>query len=161
MKKYLILICLCIPLSLFGQVVSPLSVDQLNRRLSNGKDTVYFVNFWATWCAPCIEELPYFEKLTETMKGKPVKVLLVSLDFKSKLETAVRPFVRKLKLDSEVFLLDERSQQDYIDRIDKNWSGAIPATLVVNAGLKSRKFIEKELTYNELLNLYKTNSSDE
>ena len=161
MKKYLILICLCIPLSLFGQVLSLLPVDQLNRRLSNGKDTVYFVNFWATWCAPCIEELPYFEKLTETMKGKPVKVLLVSLDFKSKLETAVRPFVRKLKLDSEVFLLDERSQQDYIDRIDKNWSGAIPATLVVNARLKSRKFIEKELTYNELLNLYKTNSSDE
>jgi thiol-disulfide isomerase/thioredoxin len=161
MKKCFILVWLVVPLSLFGQNVSLLTVNQLDKRLSNGKDTVYLVNFWATWCAPCIEELPHFEKLTDTMRGKSMKVLLVSLDFKSKLETSVKPFVKKLKLNSEVFLINERSQQDYIDRIDKNWSGAIPATLVVNANLKYRKLIEKELTYNELLNLYKTNVSDE
>jgi thiol-disulfide isomerase/thioredoxin len=161
MRKYFILVCLFIPTSLFGQEVPLLTVNQLDERLSNGKDTIYLVNFWATWCAPCIEELPYFEKLTDMMKGKPVKVLLVSLDFKSKLETAVKPFVKKLNLNSEVFLINERSQQDYINRIDKNWSGAIPATLVVNANRRSRKLIEKELTYDELLNLYKTNVSDE
>ncbi|NEU07386.1 TlpA family protein disulfide reductase [Flavihumibacter sp. R14] len=161
MKKYFIILCLFFPLSLFGQTVSLLTVNQLDNRLSVGKDTVYLVNFWATWCAPCIEELPHFEKLADTMNGKPVKVLLVSLDFKSKLETVVRPFVKKLQISNEVYLLNEKSQQDYIDRIDKNWSGAIPATLVVNTKRRIRTLVEKELTYDELLNLYKTNISDE
>jgi len=157
MKKYLLLIWIFIPLSVYSQKVPLLTVDQLDQRLSNGRDTLYFINFWATWCAPCIEELPYFEKLSDTLKGKPVKVLLVSLDFKSKLETVVKPFVKKLDLENEVFLLNEKSQQVYIDRIDKNWSGAIPATLVVNTNRRLRELIEKELTYSELLTLYKTN----
>lgn len=154
-NKFLILICLLVPVSLFAQKVRLLTVSQLEKRIENGKDTVYFVNFWATWCAPCIKELPYFERLANTLKQKPFKVLLISLDFKSKLTTAVQPFVERLKLQNEVFLINEKSQQSYIDRLDKNWSGAIPATLIINRQNQSRQLIEKELTYDELLNLFK------
>ncbi|WP_231491732.1 TlpA disulfide reductase family protein [Pedobacter sp. Leaf170] len=133
-----------------GAQVKLLTLDDLDKRIANGKDTTYVVNFWATWCAPCVAELPNFEKLRISNLKKPVKVILVSLDFKSKLEKAVIPFVVKNNIKAEVFLLNEPNQQKYIERIDKKWSGAIPATLFVNKRI--RRFYEKEFTEVELNN---------
>jgi len=140
-----------------AQSVKLLTLDQLDKRVQQGKDTVYVVNFWATWCVPCLEELPYFEKLNQTLSGQKAKVLLVSLDFKSKLASDVRPMAKKLQLKNEVFLLNELSQQTYMDRIDKNWSGALPATLFINTAKNKRSFFEKEFTYTELLETYHLN----
>jgi thiol-disulfide isomerase/thioredoxin len=130
--------------------VKLLKLDDLDKRFANGKDTTYVVNFWATWCLPCVAELPNFEKLRVENLKKPVKVLLVSLDFKSKLQKEVIPFVQKNKINAEVFLLNESDQQVYIERIDKKWSGAIPATLFINK--KVRRFYETEFTEKELKN---------
>ncbi|WP_246054257.1 MULTISPECIES: TlpA disulfide reductase family protein [Antarcticibacterium] len=136
----------------FSQQVQLLTVDKLNERLEQGRDTTYVINFWATWCAPCIKELPYFEKLQQEKSSEKLRVLLVSVDFKSQLEKRVIPFVARHDLKNETFLLDERDQQVYIDRINKDWSGAIPATLFVKGGKK--RFVEKEFTYNQLLSEY-------
>lgn len=136
-----------------SQNVKLLSIDQLNERVKNGKDSTYVVNFWATWCAPCIKELPHFEKLQADYKSDKVKVLLVSVDFKSKLNSAVVPFVKRKNLKNEVFLLNESSPQEYIDRIDPSWSGSIPATLFIKGD--KRKFVESEFTYEQLLTEYK------
>jgi len=135
--------------------VKMLSLPQLQKRISNN-DTVYVVNFWATWCKPCIEELPYFEKLQATYKNQPLKVLLVSMDFESKLP-AVKTFASTHKLASEVYLAQRKSDQELIDAIDKNWSGALPGTLIVNGKKGIRKFQEQEFTYDELNKLYQTN----
>ena len=134
------------------QEVDLLTVDQLNERIKQGKDTTYVVNFWATWCAPCIKEIPHFERLQQEKNAEKLKVLLVSVDFKDRLHKAVKPFVKRRGLKTEVFLLDETDQQKYIDRIDKSWSGAIPATLFVKGG--KRKFVENEFTYSTLLEVY-------
>lgn len=138
----------------FAQV-KMISLPQLQKRISN-PDTVYVVNFWATWCKPCIAELPYFEKLQATYKNQPLKVLLVSMDFESKLP-AVKTFARTRKLASEVFLATRKSDQELIDGIDKDWSGALPGTLIVNGKKGVRKFQEQEFTYEELNKLYQTN----
>ncbi|WP_316803580.1 TlpA disulfide reductase family protein [Pedobacter nototheniae] len=130
--------------------VKLLTIDELNSRIEKGKDTTYVVNFWATWCAPCVAELPNFEKLRLKNLDQPVKILLVSLDFKSKLNKAVIPFVAAHKIESEVFLLNEANQQEYIQRIDKKWTGGIPATLFVYK--KKRLFFEKEFTETDLKN---------
>ena len=137
----------------YSQNVKLLNIDQLNERIKNGKDSTYVVNFWATWCAPCIKELPHFEKLKADHKSDKLAVLLVSVDFKSKLNSAVVPFVKRKNLKNEVFLLNESNPQEYIDRIDKDWSGSIPATLFIKED--KRKFIESEFTYEQLLTEYK------
>ncbi|KQB40004.1 TlpA family protein disulfide reductase [Flavobacterium aquidurense] len=137
----------------YSQNVKLLNVDQLNERIKNGKDSTYVVNFWATWCAPCIKELPHFEKLNAEYKAEKLAVLLVSVDFKSKLNSAVIPFVKRKNMKSNVFLLNESNPQEYIDRIEPTWSGSIPATIFIKGD--KRKFIESELTYEQLLTEYK------
>jgi thiol-disulfide isomerase/thioredoxin len=138
-----------------SKTVKLITYPQLEKRVSNA-DTVYIVNFWATWCGPCVAELPNFDKLQQTYKGQKVKVLLVSMDFKSKLNT-VKTFAKGKNLVSEVYLADKPSEQMFIDEIDKNWSGALPGTMIVNAKKGIRKFYEKEFTYDELNKLYQTN----
>ncbi|KAF2336829.1 TlpA disulfide reductase family protein [Flavobacterium daemonense] len=137
----------------YGQNVKLITVDQLKERIQKGKDSIYVVNFWATWCAPCVKELPNFEKLQAEFKSEKLAVLLVSVDFKSKLNSAVIPFVKRKNMQNEVFLLDESSPQEYIDRIDPSWSGSIPATLFIKDD--KRKFVETEFSYEQLLTEYK------
>lgn len=151
--KIFLFVCLGFSLTAQSQKVKLLNVDQLQERMKNGKDSTYVVNFWATWCAPCIKELPNFEKLGTEYKAEKLAVLLVSVDFKSKLTSNVEPFVKRKNLKSEVFLLNESNPQEYIDRIDPSWSGSIPATLFIKND--KRKFIESELTYEQLLTEYK------
>jgi len=137
------------------KLVTPISYQQLEKRITN-KDTVYIVNFWATWCGPCVAELPNFDKLQQTYSGKPLKVLLLSMDFKSKLNE-VRTFATSRKIVSEVCLANKPSEQEFIDQVDKNWSGALPGTMIVNAKKGIRKFYEKEFTFDELNKLYQSN----
>jgi len=150
---YYIFLISIFSVSAYSQNVKLLNIDQLNERIKNGKDSTYVVNFWATWCAPCIKELPHFEKLKAEYKSDKLAVLLVSLDFKSKLTSNVIPFVKRKNLKNEVFLLNESSPQEFIDRIDPSWSGSIPATLFIKND--KRKFVESEFTYEQLLTEYK------
>lgn len=135
-----------------AQTVRLVNTQDLQARFKAGRDTVYIVNFWATWCKPCIQELPYFEKFSSEFKSRPVKVLLVNVDSKSKLESSVKPFIKKNSLKNEVLFLNETAYQT---KIDKSWKGALPATLVVNEKTGKRKFNAKALTYDELIKIYK------
>lgn len=134
--------------------VSLLTFRELEARISQQSDTTYLVNFWATWCAPCLKELPHFDRLQRSYSSEKVKVLLVSLDFRSQLETGVIPFVEKKDVYSEVLLLDEPDQAAIINRISPDWSGALPATLAVNAASGARRFHEGTFTYEELESFY-------
>lgn len=113
---------------------------ELEPLLNQQNDTTYIVNFWATWCKPCIEELPYFEELNEYAYGKKMKVVLVSLDFKKQLETKLIPYLNEHKIRSEVVVLSDPDSNSWIGKVDENWSGAIPVTLIYNA--KSNLFLE-------------------
>jgi len=148
--RTLLLICLSLISYSLSAQVKLLTLDELDKRMAAGKDTTYVVNFWATWCGPCVAELPNFEKLRVANSKKPVKVLLISVDFKSKLQKEVIPFVVKNQLKAEVFLLNETDQQKYIERVDPKWTGAIPATLFVKQ--KTRRFYEQEFTEKQLKN---------
>jgi thiol-disulfide isomerase/thioredoxin len=116
--------------------------------LAKQDDTLRVVNFWATWCGPCVQELPHFEKLQRNHHDKPLKVILVSLDFPSQLQKRVVPFVKKRKLTSTVLLLDGGDPNQWIDRVEPRWSGSIPATLFLYKG--KRLFYEGQLSEADL-----------
>ncbi|NNE33402.1 MAG: TlpA family protein disulfide reductase [Winogradskyella sp.] len=122
--------------------------DGLKPLLYKSDDKVHVVNFWATWCAPCIKELPYFETVNETYDDKGVEVLLVSLDFPRQYETQLIPYIKKHKLKSKVVAFDDTNQNRWIPAINENWSGAIPATIIYKGD--QRKFYEQSFTLEEL-----------
>lgn len=122
--------------------------EGLQHFLTTDTDKIYVVNFWATWCAPCIKELPYFEKLNSTYEDKNVEVLLVSLDFPKKYDSHLKPYIKKNNLKSKVLALDDNNSNTWIPAIDPDWSGAIPATLIFNKD--KRQFYERTFTYEEL-----------
>jgi len=115
----------------------------------NEKGKTYVVNFWATWCKPCVDELPVFEKLKADYKDKNVEVLLVSLDFPNQIETQLLPFIEKNKIQSKVVVLDDPNQNKWINAIDKTWSGALPATIIYNEN--KRAFFEQSFSEELLL----------
>ena len=128
--------------------VKTYTYSELKPLLERNDGKTYIVNFWATWCAPCVKELPYFEKIKKEFDDKNVEVLLVSLDFPKQVEKKLIPFINKRKLNSKVVLLDDINEDVWIKSIDENWSGAIPATLIYNKN--KRKFYEHSFDYETL-----------
>lgn len=131
-----------------------LSFDDLEPHLHFNNDSLYLVNFWATWCTPCVEEIPAFERINQEYKDRKVKVLLVSLDFPKKIETQLMPFLENYNVTSEVLVLDDPDANKWIDRVDPEWSGAIPATVIYSK--KGREFFEQSFTYDELKQIVET-----
>ncbi len=116
--------------------------------LNKKDDKTYVINFWATWCAPCVKELPYFEKLNSQYLDKNVEVILVSLDFPHLYESKLKPFIKKRKLKSKVIALDDVDMNSWIPKVNQNWSGSLPATIIYKND--NAKFFEQSFTYQEL-----------
>lgn len=151
--KYLFCIC-CAFLLAFSAVkaqeVEVIKYPQLEELINKNenKNKVKVINFWATWCAPCVKELPYFEALQQAHPKKELEVYLISFDDVEKLDSRVKPFLQKKNIKSTVKLLDETDYNAFIDKVDPSWSGAIPATIVIANG--KRKFVEGEMSQEEL-----------
>ncbi len=133
----------------FGQASDIVKIDQLTSSIKAEKERVQVINFWATWCGPCIKELPLFEQLNEARKDIRVRLVSLDLDLDPNPDK-VRNFAVRKKLKAEIVMLDERDPNSFIDKIDKSWSGALPATLVINNKNGKRRFINRELKEGEL-----------
>jgi len=127
MKTILILCGLWAHLSVASQSIDIVTYDQLEARWSSNTDTLYVVNYWATWCGPCVEELPDFIALNDEMQDGPFKMLLVSLDFPNAIDKRVIPFIANKNITPEVVLLDD-NPNIWINRVSKEWDGDIPVT---------------------------------
>ncbi len=149
MKKLAFLVLLLISLSSYSQQVEVIRFSQLQEKILAAEAPLTVINFWATWCGPCIKEMPYFDALES--ENQDVKVYLVSVDFRQDLER-VKNFVVKRKIKSDVLFLDEKDPDEYMRKVDHNWSGAIPATLFVT-DLGKTFFHENAFTKDQL---YKT-----
>jgi thiol-disulfide isomerase/thioredoxin len=110
--------------------------------LPTNNDTTYIVNFWATWCVPCVKELPYFEELNIKYANKKVKICLVSVDFPDQVDTRVIPFLEKKNIKNNVVIFADSKTNVWIDKVDPSWSGSIPITLFLKGETKS--FYEKD-----------------
>lgn len=145
MRRLLICIGIVWSVSAQSQEVNVIKFPELQKRILTADAEVTIFNFWATWCGPCVKELPHFESYAGNEK---VKVYLVSLDFEEDLEK-VKKFVAGKGLKSEVLFLNEKNYNTFMDKISKEWTGAIPATLFVDKWGKTY-FHEKAFTKEEL-----------
>jgi thiol-disulfide isomerase/thioredoxin len=150
-KQILILILLIFSPGIYAQSINLINLSKLKSISSNSNDTLYVINFWATWCGPCVKEIPYFEEIADQYKTKPIRVILVSLDFKSKIKSQVEPFVKKNIIHSEVYVLDESDMDKFINDVSSSWSGAIPATIFFHKD--GPIFYEKSFEKQELKNI--------
>lgn len=134
--------------SVFSQNIPVYNFKELEPILHKSNDTVYLVNFWATWCMPCVKELPAIEKVAAAYKNSKFKVLLVSLDMPSQMESRLKPFIKEHHINSDVVLLDDPDFNSWIDQVNESWSGAIPASLIYSNNF--REFYEQSFEYDEL-----------
>jgi len=133
-----------------GQPAKTIKLADLQNLMTEESHAIHIINFWATWCAPCVKELPLFERLTAE-KRPGVRITLVSLDLDlDPNPEKVYKFISRKNIQSEVVLLDEADPNAWINRIEKRWSGALPATILINHKTGERKFIGKALEEGEL-----------
>jgi thiol-disulfide isomerase/thioredoxin len=119
------------------------------QRLIAESDSVLVISFWATFCKPCVEEIPYLESISKKYSDKKVKVVLVSLDLPNFYPEKIEKFVRKNKYTSQIVWLNETNADYFCPRIDKTWDGAIPATYIINPVSGYKKFVSDQMKPDE------------
>ena len=129
----------------YGQVVKKVNITDLEQYIQKSERPLV-ITFWATWCAPCLKEIPWFEEQVKKHADKNAELLLVSLDFAKSYPKQVNDFVKKKNYAATMFWLDETNADYFCPKIDAKWSGGIPATLFVNNKTNYRNFFERQLT---------------
>jgi thiol-disulfide isomerase/thioredoxin len=116
--------------SLVNDSIKVYNFNDFEPLLYSKEKNIKIINFWATWCVPCVKELPFFEEYANANSN--VQVLLVSLDFAEDIHSKLPAFIKKRGISSEVVVLDDPNANAWIDKVDPNWSGAIPFTIIFN-----------------------------
>lgn len=132
-----------------AQEIKKVKIEDVAAYIKNADHPVV-VNFWATWCAPCVEEIPWFQKLVNEYDAAHAELVLVSLDFPKNYQEAVTKFAEKNNLSATLYWLDETNADHFCPYIDSNWFGNIPVTLFVNNKTGYRKFMDDQVKEEEL-----------
>ena len=140
-----VLILVLLRLPLFGQQIKKISPDDLKAYIAKSEKPLLVI-FWATWCASCNEEIPYFISTIKNKYKDDVELLLVSLDIKSYYPEKIASFVTKKNYHAPIAWMNESNADVFCPKIDSAWSGAIPSTLMVNNKKQYRKFYEVGMT---------------
>lgn len=126
-----------------------ITFEEFEEMMNKPSEKIRVFNFWATWCAPCVKEMPYFEKVAAV--DADIELIFISMDDGRKPER-VTSFIEKRSIKAPVFLLDDVDYNKWIDKISPEWSGAIPATLFIKPN-NEKIFHEGEVTESELKEL--------
>ncbi len=145
MKKILSILWLLFFLSAIdAQTIPKWKITTLEDYISKS-ETPVIISFWATYCIPCVKEIPYFQELVKKYEDKGVKLLLVSLDFKEAYPGKINKFSKKMKFTAPIVWLDETNADYFCPKVDSKWSGVMPATLFINNKTGYRSFFEEEI----------------
>lgn len=153
-KNLLTIFSLIISGFVCSQEIKSVKITEVEKIITES-NTPFIINFWATWCLPCVEELPYFQSMINKYnaskdKSDSIKLLLVSLDFKEDFPGGIAAFAAKRKIFAPIVWLNETNADYFCPKIDIKWSGSIPATLFINNKTGYRNFYEEQLTKDKL-----------
>ena len=134
--------------------VTVINFDKFESLVKKKDNKLYVINFWATWCRPCVMELPEFMEVNRMYHDNPkFKMILVSMDIAVEADSNVHQFLVKNKIDADVYLLDDNKHMNqWIPAIDKSWGGSIPATVFYRNGVKL-EFKESKMQKSELIKI--------
>ena len=149
MKTIFIILFLFFSAGINAQVIKAIKVTDLEKTIKESK-TPLIVNFWATFCVPCIQEIPYFQELARQYQSKDVSLLFVSLDLKKAYPAEVNEMAKRLKLAFPVVWLNETNADYFCPKIDTSWTGGMPSSLFVNNATGYHKFYEEQLSREKL-----------
>src|SRR5262252_4404372 len=149
MKTFFVIALLCFSTVIDAQDVKAVKVTELAATIKESK-TPLIVNFWATFCVPCIQEMPYFQEMAQQYKSQNVSLLFVSLDLKEAYPAKVNSMAKKLQLTYPVMWLNETNADYFCPKIDTTWSGGMPSSLFVNNATGYHKFFEDPLSKDQL-----------
>ncbi len=138
--------------SVKGQKIEYIKIPELEKILNTPDNKLHVLNFWATWCPPCVKEISNFENAAREYDTEKVSFILVSLDFPSQIEKQLIPFLKKNNITLKVAVMMDVDYNSWIEKVDPAWQGDIPATLFFNNSKKTRYFHSGEVTEPELKN---------
>lgn len=131
------------------QPVQPLDREGLRRLVTERNGRILFMNVWATWCAPCVEEFPDLVKLSRAYTENDVEVVGISVDYVDEIETKIVPFLKKQNVPFRIYVAQFEHQEDFINAVDKSWNGALPASFIFDPDGKQRFFLVGEGTFEQ------------
>ena len=133
----------------FSQSIKKVKIADV-LRMADTSSVPVVINFFATWCRPCVQELPWFEKTVPNYKDKQVKLLLVSLDYADDYPKNIAAFAKKNSITSQIVWLDESDPNSFCPKVDKRWEGTIPVSLMINKATNFRAFFNHQLPEAQL-----------
>jgi len=145
---FFISLLIIVSVNVTAQEIPKWKIKELENYIKEA-DKPLIINFWASFCKPCIEEIPYFQRMVKKFEKEGVELLLVSLDLKEDYPK-IKTFATKYKFTSSIVYLNETNADLFCPKIDEKWSGAIPASLFVNNKTGYRKFFEEQVSEKKL-----------
>lgn len=147
-KQFFLIMVVLTAITGFSQEVRKVKVTELETIIKESK-TPMIVTFWATFCKPCMQEIPYFQSAVARHKKDGVKLLLVSLDLHEDYGK-IRPVAVKRNFTAPIVWLNETNADYFCPKVDTSWSGSLPATLFINNKTGYRKFYEEQIKEEKL-----------
>ena len=114
--------------------IERMKVPDVAKLREQARGQVLVINFWATWCHGCVAEFPEFVALDKEYRSKGVKIVGISLDDASDIDSKVVPFIRKSGAQFDIRVPDMADPQPIIDQFTPEWTGAMPVTLIFDRG---------------------------
>ncbi len=154
-----LLLC-CITVVAKSQELPSWKITEVEKYIATAKNEVLVINFWATFCKPCVAEIPFFISVKDSMKNDGISLLLVSLDLPSFYPDKIQKFAHKQQFTAPIVWLNETNADYFCPKISPQWSGSIPATLIVNTRTGYRAFYEEEMQRTDLESAIKAAKAD-
>lgn len=134
------------------RAVNTAELDQIMEK-TRGKVTV--LNFWATWCLPCVQEMPDFVTLYNESDLESFALVSLSIDDVAEVSGAIPEFQRTHKMPFPIYVLNERNDEALLKAVRGKFNGMIPTTFIYDKSGALVKMVEGSVTLAELRELLK------